>query len=148
MRVPASPHAKLARGNAGARLEMPGEMRLVRKTAHRRHLGRHLAGAQKPTRPADAHVGQIGVRGDVELFPESTDKVCAAETGNGSQFLKADIGLVIVGKVVAGGAGEGRTMAANRAALDRWAIVPRVLRDTSGRSLEELEESFMAGNFR
>ncbi|MGC4933276.1 alpha-hydroxy-acid oxidizing protein [Gordonia sp. DT30] len=37
---------------------------------------------------------------------------------------------------VAGGAGEGRTMAANRAALDRWAIVPRVLRDVSHRSLE------------
>ncbi|MFT4085550.1 MAG: alpha-hydroxy-acid oxidizing protein [Gordonia sp. (in: high G+C Gram-positive bacteria)] len=37
---------------------------------------------------------------------------------------------------IAGGAGEGRTMAANRAALDKWAIVPRVLRDTSGRSTE------------
>lgn len=37
---------------------------------------------------------------------------------------------------IAGGAGEGRTMAANRAALDRWAIVPRVLRDVSSRSLE------------
>lgn len=37
---------------------------------------------------------------------------------------------------IAGGAGEGRTMAANRAALDRWAIVPRVLRDVSERSLE------------
>lgn len=36
---------------------------------------------------------------------------------------------------IAGGAGEGRTMAANRAALDRWAIVPRVLRDVSERSL-------------
>ncbi|MEO9329351.1 alpha-hydroxy-acid oxidizing protein [Gordonia aurantiaca] len=37
---------------------------------------------------------------------------------------------------IAGGAGEGRTMAANRAALDRWAIVPRVLRDVSQRNLE------------
>ncbi|WP_026918187.1 alpha-hydroxy-acid oxidizing protein [Gordonia shandongensis] len=36
---------------------------------------------------------------------------------------------------IAGGAGEGRTMGANRAALDRWAIVPRMLRDTSERSL-------------
>ncbi|MFT3660798.1 MAG: alpha-hydroxy-acid oxidizing protein [Gordonia sp. (in: high G+C Gram-positive bacteria)] len=36
---------------------------------------------------------------------------------------------------IAGGAGEGRTMAANRAALDRWAIVPRVLRDVSERDL-------------
>ncbi|GAA4670974.1 alpha-hydroxy-acid oxidizing protein [Gordonia humi] len=36
---------------------------------------------------------------------------------------------------VAGGAGEGRTMAANREALDRWAIVPRMLRDTSDRDL-------------
>lgn len=35
---------------------------------------------------------------------------------------------------IAGGAGEGRTMAANRAALDDWAIVPRVLRDVSERS--------------
>lgn len=37
---------------------------------------------------------------------------------------------------IAGGAGEGSTMSANRAALDRWAIVPRVLRDVSNRSLE------------
>lgn len=36
---------------------------------------------------------------------------------------------------IAGGAGEGRTMAANRAALDRWAIVPRILRDVSQRDL-------------
>lgn len=34
-----------------------------------------------------------------------------------------------------GGAGEGATMSANRRALDRWAIVPRVLRDVSQRSL-------------
>lgn len=37
---------------------------------------------------------------------------------------------------IAGGAGEGRTMTANRSALDRWAIVPRVLRDVSQGSLE------------
>ncbi|MGO3327171.1 alpha-hydroxy-acid oxidizing protein [Gordonia sp. (in: high G+C Gram-positive bacteria)] len=37
---------------------------------------------------------------------------------------------------IAGGAGEGRTMTANRDALDRWAIVPRMLRDTSERNLE------------
>ncbi|WP_161927507.1 alpha-hydroxy-acid oxidizing protein [Gordonia crocea] len=36
---------------------------------------------------------------------------------------------------IAGGAGEGETMRANRRALDRWAIVPRVLRDVSSRSL-------------
>ncbi|WP_238420578.1 alpha-hydroxy-acid oxidizing protein [Gordonia sp. 'Campus'] len=36
---------------------------------------------------------------------------------------------------IAGGAGEGRTMAANRAALDRWAIVPRILRDVAERNL-------------
>lgn len=36
---------------------------------------------------------------------------------------------------IAGGAGEGRTVAANRAALDRWAIVPRVLRDVADRTL-------------
>ncbi|PKZ65871.1 lactate 2-monooxygenase [Gordonia terrae] len=36
---------------------------------------------------------------------------------------------------IAGGAGEGRTMAANRAALDRWAIVPRILRDVLQRNL-------------
>ena len=33
----------------------------------------------------------------------------------------------------AGGAGAERTMAANRAAFDRWRIVPRVLRDVSAR---------------
>ncbi|MCF3938123.1 alpha-hydroxy-acid oxidizing protein [Gordonia tangerina] len=37
---------------------------------------------------------------------------------------------------IAGGAGEGATMTGNRAALDRWAIVPRVLRDVSSRSLQ------------
>lgn len=37
---------------------------------------------------------------------------------------------------IAGGAGEGRTMTANRRALDSWAIVPRVLRDVSERSLQ------------
>jgi isopentenyl diphosphate isomerase/L-lactate dehydrogenase-like FMN-dependent dehydrogenase len=36
---------------------------------------------------------------------------------------------------VHGGAGEGATMAANRAAFDRRQIVPRMLRDTSGRDL-------------
>ncbi|WP_433830997.1 alpha-hydroxy-acid oxidizing protein [Actinoplanes sp. CA-015351] len=36
---------------------------------------------------------------------------------------------------VAGGAGEGRTMRANRAAFDRWAIVPRMLRDVAERDL-------------
>jgi isopentenyl diphosphate isomerase/L-lactate dehydrogenase-like FMN-dependent dehydrogenase len=36
---------------------------------------------------------------------------------------------------VAGGAGAERTIAANRAALDRWKIVPRVLRDVSDRDL-------------
>jgi isopentenyl diphosphate isomerase/L-lactate dehydrogenase-like FMN-dependent dehydrogenase len=36
---------------------------------------------------------------------------------------------------VAGGAGEGATMRANRAALDRWQLVPRMLRDVSSRDL-------------
>jgi isopentenyl diphosphate isomerase/L-lactate dehydrogenase-like FMN-dependent dehydrogenase len=36
---------------------------------------------------------------------------------------------------IAGGAGIERTMAANRAAFDRWRIVPRVLRDVSDRDL-------------
>lgn len=36
---------------------------------------------------------------------------------------------------VAGGAGEGRTMAANREAFDRWEIVPRMLRDVADRDL-------------
>ena len=36
---------------------------------------------------------------------------------------------------VYGGAGEGATMAANRAAFDHWQIVPRMLRDVSERSL-------------
>src|SRR3954468_23561756 len=35
----------------------------------------------------------------------------------------------------AGGAGEGATMRANRAAFERWAIVPRMLRDVSQRDL-------------
>ena len=36
---------------------------------------------------------------------------------------------------VAGGAGAGSTMDANRAGFDRWRIVPRVLRDVSSRDL-------------
>lgn len=36
---------------------------------------------------------------------------------------------------VYGGAGDGATMAANRAAFDRWQIVPRMLRDVSERDL-------------
>lgn len=36
---------------------------------------------------------------------------------------------------VAGGAGDGATMRANRAAYERWQIVPRVLRDVSRRDL-------------
>ncbi len=36
---------------------------------------------------------------------------------------------------VAGGAGAERTMAANRAAFDRWRIVPRMLRDVTRRDL-------------
>jgi isopentenyl diphosphate isomerase/L-lactate dehydrogenase-like FMN-dependent dehydrogenase len=36
---------------------------------------------------------------------------------------------------VAGGAGDGGTMRANRAALDRWQLVPRMLRDVSSRDL-------------
>lgn len=36
---------------------------------------------------------------------------------------------------VAGGAGDGATVRANRAAFDRWAIVPRMLRDVSRRDL-------------
>ena len=36
---------------------------------------------------------------------------------------------------IAGGAGEGATMRANREAFDRWKIVPRVLRDVSRRDL-------------
>src|ERR671916_1568690 len=36
---------------------------------------------------------------------------------------------------VAGGAGEGRTMRRNRAAFDRWAIVPRVATGAAERDL-------------
>ncbi|MEP7090051.1 MAG: alpha-hydroxy-acid oxidizing protein [Nocardioidaceae bacterium] len=36
---------------------------------------------------------------------------------------------------VAGGAGEGATMTANRAAFDRWQILPRMLRDVTERDL-------------
>ena len=36
---------------------------------------------------------------------------------------------------VAGGAGDGATVRANRAAFDRWSIVPRMLRDVSQRDL-------------
>ena len=60
-RILNSGQPELPRCDTGAGLEMPGEMRLVGETAHRCHLGRHLAGAQKPARPADAHIRQIGM---------------------------------------------------------------------------------------
>lgn len=39
------------------------------------------------------------------------------------------------GAYIAGGAGAERTMVANRAAFDRWRIVPRMMRDVSDRDL-------------
>jgi isopentenyl diphosphate isomerase/L-lactate dehydrogenase-like FMN-dependent dehydrogenase len=47
---------------------------------------------------------------------------------------------------VAGGAGTGATMRANRAAFDRWRIVPRMLRDVSERDTSvELGRPYVYG---
>lgn len=94
---------ELPRRYAGTRLEMPGEMRLIGKTAHRRHLGRCLTGAQEAPRPADAYIRQIGMRCDMKFPAKGTDEMRTAEAGDGGQLLKADIGFVMVVKIVPGG---------------------------------------------
>jgi lactate 2-monooxygenase len=67
-----------------------------------------------------------GVRGTKPAVPVSYDRLADAARRAMSDEAWA---------YVAGGAGLEATMRANRAAFDRWRIVPRVLVDTTGRDL-------------
>ncbi|WP_045304545.1 lactate 2-monooxygenase [Saccharothrix sp. ST-888] len=67
-----------------------------------------------------------GLAGTVPRMPTDLTRLEAVAT--------ARLGPGPVG-YVAGSAGNGRTERANRAALDRWRIVPRMLRDVSARDL-------------
>jgi len=67
-----------------------------------------------------------GVRGRRQAIPFGHEQLERAARGRMSPQAFA---------YVAGGAGAERTIAANRAAFDRHRIVPRVLRDVSGRDL-------------
>ncbi|HEY7691886.1 MAG TPA: lactate 2-monooxygenase [Gaiellaceae bacterium] len=67
-----------------------------------------------------------GVRGRLPAIPFDYEQLDRRARGRMSPQAYA---------YVAGGAGAERTIAANRAAFDRWRIVPRVLRDVSGRDL-------------
>lgn len=67
-----------------------------------------------------------GARGERPAVPVSADALAAAAHEAMSDEAWA---------YIAGGAGMGTTMSANRAAFDRWRIVPRMLVDTSDRDL-------------
>jgi lactate 2-monooxygenase len=73
-----------------------------------------------------AEIYLAGVRGKRPVVPADYEKLEARARGRMSAEAFA---------YVAGGAGAERTIAANRAAFDRWRIVPRVLRDVSDRDL-------------
>jgi lactate 2-monooxygenase len=76
------------------------------------------------TRQTEIYLAGVrGRRPSVPLDPERLERAARSRmTGQAYAY-------------VAGGAGLERTMAANRAAFDRWRIVPRVLRDVSDRDL-------------
>ena len=67
-----------------------------------------------------------GVRGRRPAVPVSSAALAAAARSAMSRRAWA---------YVDGGAGMGTTMAANRAAFDRWRILPRMLVDTTSRDL-------------
>jgi lactate 2-monooxygenase len=78
--------------------------------------------------PADFQVEiySRGLEGTVPLLPTDLTQLEA--------LFEAKVGPGPAGYVV-GSAGSGRTVEANRAALDRWQIVPRMLRDVGKRDL-------------
>jgi lactate 2-monooxygenase len=76
------------------------------------------------TRQTDIYVRGLG--GERPLVPTRLDALEAAAR----QAMTPEAWAY-----VAGGAGQGSTMRANREAFERWRIVPRVLRDVSSRDL-------------
>jgi lactate 2-monooxygenase len=79
-----------------------------------------------PGRVRQAAIYRAGVSGEVPKVPTSFAEL---EKHARKAMSKRAWAYVF------GGAGEGATMAANRAAFDRWQIVPRMLRDVAGRDM-------------
>ncbi len=79
------------------------------------------------TAPSSAYAAEIylrGLAGETPRFPTDPSRL---EEAARAVLTDGPYGYV------AGGAGSGATMRANRAAFDRHAFVPRMLRDTTSR---------------
>jgi len=79
------------------------------------------------TVPFSAYAAEIYLRGLGDEVPRCPTDPAALETAAQAVLTEGPFGYV------AGGAGSGATMRANRAAFDRHAFVPRMLRDTTVR---------------
>jgi isopentenyl diphosphate isomerase/L-lactate dehydrogenase-like FMN-dependent dehydrogenase len=99
-----------------------GEARRVGRA--RPHYGGRVDSAAGAGRRRQDEVYRAGVYGRRPLVPTAARALQA----RAKQALNARAYAY-----VAGGAGEEATQRANRAAFDRWAVVPRVLRDVSNR---------------
>ena len=79
--------------------------------------------------PLANYANEIYLQGLAEVLPAFTTDATALETSARSVMASGPFWYV------AGGAGSGATMRANREAFDHWRIVPRMLRDATDRSL-------------
>jgi lactate 2-monooxygenase len=79
------------------------------------------------TVPFSSYGAEIYVRGLTDQVPEHPSDPSRLEEAARAVLAEGPFGYV------AGGAGSGATMRANRAAFDRYGLVPRMLRDTTGR---------------
>ncbi len=79
------------------------------------------------TNPFSAYAAEIYLRGLGGATPEWPTDPAALEAAARAVLTDGPYGYV------AGGAGSGATMRANRAAFDRWALVPRMLREATHR---------------
>ncbi len=89
-----------------------------------------VAGSPPPPGPGRTRQTSIYLRGLGGTLPAVPVAAAALEDAAGRAMTRNAFGYV------AGGAGMERTMAANRAAFDRLAIVPRMLTDASRRDLQ------------
>jgi lactate 2-monooxygenase len=88
-----------------------------------------MGGSSGPARDWSAFQYEIYLNGLAGAVPRLPTDLTRLE-----EMAAARLGPGPVG-YVAGSAGSGRTERANRAALDRWQIVPRMLRDVTARDL-------------
>ncbi len=79
--------------------------------------------------PLSNYANEIYLQGLVDVLPAFTTDVVALEESARSVMAPGPFWYV------AGGAGSGATVQANREAFDRWRLVPRMLRDATNRSL-------------